>query len=295
MELRDIEIFLRLAEELHFGRTAEQLHISQARVSQSIAKQERRIGAALFERTSRKVTLTPIGARLRDDLQDGYDRIQAGLDSAVEAARGTAGTLRLGLIGAQGYDLAPLTRAFRARHPGCELIFREVPFSDPFTQLRAGEVDLQSMWLPVREPDLTVGPLVLSEPMWLMTDDAHPLAARESVTLEDLADCTLPRIPDAAPAYWVEAVLPSHTPSGRPIARGPLATTFQEIEPAVLSGTTQCVVHTEATRYYRRPGITYTPIEDAPPSRWSLIWRTAGETALVRAYAQVAAELAADR
>ncbi|MGI5524918.1 LysR family transcriptional regulator [Micromonospora sp. CA-259024] len=67
MELRDIEIFLTLAEELHFTRTAERLHVTQARVSQAIKKQERRIGAALFERNNRNVALTPIDQRLFDD------------------------------------------------------------------------------------------------------------------------------------------------------------------------------------------------------------------------------------
>ncbi|MFD0526058.1 LysR family transcriptional regulator [Kitasatospora arboriphila] len=61
MEFRDIEIFLVLAEELHFGRAAERLRVSQARVSQALKKQERRIGAVLFERTSRTVRLTDVG------------------------------------------------------------------------------------------------------------------------------------------------------------------------------------------------------------------------------------------
>ena len=69
MELRDIEIFLTLAEELHFTRTAERLHVTQARVSQAIKKQERRIGAALFERNNRQVALTPIGQQLFDDIR----------------------------------------------------------------------------------------------------------------------------------------------------------------------------------------------------------------------------------
>ncbi|MGW8882036.1 LysR family transcriptional regulator, partial [Streptomyces mirabilis] len=68
MELRDIEIFLTLAEELHFGRTAARLHVSPARVSQAIKKQERRIGGALFDRTSHHVRLTPLGRQLYDDL-----------------------------------------------------------------------------------------------------------------------------------------------------------------------------------------------------------------------------------
>ncbi|MBE1592110.1 LysR family transcriptional regulator [Nonomuraea angiospora] len=72
VELRDIEIFLTLAEELHFSRTAERLHITQARVSQAIKKQERSIGAALFERSSRQVRLTPLGEQLHRDLSAGY-------------------------------------------------------------------------------------------------------------------------------------------------------------------------------------------------------------------------------
>lgn len=83
VELRDIEIFLVLAEELHFGRTAQRLHISQARVSQAIKKQERRIGAELFARTSRTVRLTEVGRQFRDDLQPVY----AGLHESLERAR----------------------------------------------------------------------------------------------------------------------------------------------------------------------------------------------------------------
>jgi len=75
MERRDAEIFLTLAEELHFGRTAERLFVSQARVSQSIKKLERRIGAPLFERTSRHVALTPIGRQLHRDIGPAYRRI----------------------------------------------------------------------------------------------------------------------------------------------------------------------------------------------------------------------------
>ncbi|MFD0853538.1 LysR family transcriptional regulator, partial [Actinomadura adrarensis] len=78
MELRDIEIFLTLAEELHFGRTATRLRISPARVTQAIQKQERHIGGPLFERTSRTVRLTPLGSQLRDDLRPVYAGLRDG-------------------------------------------------------------------------------------------------------------------------------------------------------------------------------------------------------------------------
>ncbi|MQY13802.1 hypothetical protein SRB5_39570 [Streptomyces sp. RB5] len=288
MELRDIEIFLTLAEELHFGRTAERLHVSQARVSQSIAKQERRIGAALFERTSRKVALTPIGSRLRDDLDAGYRLITAGLQRATDAARGASGTLNLGIMGPLAHDIAHLTALFRARHPGCELRFREAHFSDPFGPLRAGDVDVQLTWLPVREADLTVGPELLVEPVALAVSPDHPLAGREYVELEDLADCEMMRPAYPVPDYWLRTLAPDTTPSGRPIRGGVRAATIQEAFAMVAAGLCVTTVFAPVTRYYPRADIDFVPLRDATPSRWALVWRTAHETALVRALAETA-------
>lgn len=289
MDLRDIEIFLTLAEELHFGRTAQRLHLTTARVSQSIKKQERRIGAPLFERTSRTVRLTPIGERLATDLAAGYSRMRAAIDAATAAARGHTATLTLGVFGPHAYELAPALDRFRSHHPPCEIRFREVHFSDPFGPLRAGQVDLQTCWLPVREPDLTVGPTVLTDALMLMTAAAHPLAVRESVSLEDLADCVLPRVTPAVPGYWEAAVLPAHTPSGRPIPRGPKVTTFQEVQAVVAANQAVCVVFAEASRYYPRPGTVYLPIHDAAPGHWALIWRAVDDNPLIQAFAEAAA------
>ncbi len=116
MELRDIEIFLTLAEELHFGRTAERLRVSQARVSQSIKQQERRIGGALFERTSRNVRLTPLGERLRERLEAGYGEIMAGIDEAATSAREQAGTLTVGTMATHYQEIATVVDLFRQRH-----------------------------------------------------------------------------------------------------------------------------------------------------------------------------------
>ena len=292
MELRDIEIFLTLAEELHFGRTAERLRVSQARVSQAIAKQERRIGATLFERTSRQVALTPIGAQLRADLQAGYQRILDGTEAASAAARGIGGRLTVGTMGALAHEIADVTGLFRTRFPACELRFREIRTSDPFGPLRDGEVDIALLWLPVREPDLTVGPVVRTTPVHLMVAATHPYAQHETVCLEDLADCVVPQSTRPIPAYWEAALVPFHTPSGRPIQRGPKVATWQEVLAVVAAGDAVLPIQAEASRYYPWPDIAYIPIRDAQPSKWALIWRTAGETALVRAFARTAEDVA---
>lgn len=188
MELRDIEIFLTLAGELHFGRTAERLRVSQARVSQSIKQQERRIGAALFERTSRTVRLTPLGERLRDRLDAGYREIMVGIEEAAAAARGQIGTLTVGTMGPHHQEIAAVFDLFRQRHPQCALRTREILPSDPFGPLRAGRVDVGILWLPVREPDLAVGPHLHTEQLVLAVGSDHPLAGRDRVSMEELGD-----------------------------------------------------------------------------------------------------------
>jgi DNA-binding transcriptional LysR family regulator len=291
VELRDIEIFLTLAEELHFGRTAERLHVSQARVSQSIKRQERRIGATLFERTSRTVLLTPVGRRLREDLQRGYELIQAGIAAATAAGRGLSGTVRLGVMGALGLEMRDVIEAFRARHPDCDVRTLEFHFGDPFGALRTGRVDVQFLWLPVREPDLTVGPVVLAEGRVLAVKAGHALADRESVSLEDLGDQVVLGPGRGLPPYWEEAMLPLHTPGGRPVPRGPAVRTFHEALAVVAAGQGITVLNEHVARHHRHPGVVCLPIHDAPPTEWAMVWRAAGESAHVRAFAQTVSQV----
>jgi DNA-binding transcriptional LysR family regulator len=278
MERRDLEVFLALAEELHFSRTAERLHVSQARVSQSVKQLERRIGAPLFERTSRRVALTPIGHRLRDDLAPAYRQIVDGIARAVEAARGTS-LLRVGFEAPAVADLVgDVLDRFRARHPDSEVRVREAPFTDPFSLLRDDEVDVLVTLFPVDEPDLTVGPVVHEEPLVLAVPDTHPFTRQRSVTLEDLARDTVFRA-----AYWRDA-----TPSGSPITRGRDVTTFQELLTAIANGEGVCPLGAHAAGYFARPKIAFLPLVDAPRLAWGVVWRTAGETVRVREFAAAA-------
>ncbi|WP_345570353.1 LysR family transcriptional regulator [Nonomuraea rosea] len=115
MELREIEIFLALAEELHFGRVAERLHVSVAAVSKAIKKQERAVGVELFARDSRNVRLTPVGEQLRDDLRQVYQGLTQSLERARLAARGKTGTLRVSLF---PVNVQELRRYFESSAPG---------------------------------------------------------------------------------------------------------------------------------------------------------------------------------
>jgi DNA-binding transcriptional LysR family regulator len=285
IELRDIEIFLTLADELHFGRTAERLHITPGRVSQSIAKHERQVGGPLFDRTTRKVRLTPLGERLRQDLSVGYRQIMAGFDVATTTAGGISGTLTLGAVGPMSLVFSDVTDRFQSRHPGARVQVREVSPPDPLMALRSGDVDVALLWLPVREPDLTVGPILRRTEVLLMVGATHPFAGRGSICLEDFGDCAVVR-GGSIPRYMEEVLNPYYTPTGRPVARGPQVTSWNDALVAVAAGDVVAAVTTDLSHYYCWPNLVYLPIRDAAPLDWALVWRTAAESGLIRAFAQ---------
>jgi DNA-binding transcriptional LysR family regulator len=292
MEQREIEAFLTLADELHFGRTAERLHVSTARISQAIKTLERRVGAPLFERTSRRVALTPLGRRLHEDLRPAYQRIQEGLERAIAAGRGVDGVLRVGFVNAAAGRLILLVAdGFRARHPRCAVEIREVQVGDCLVALRAGEIDVLLATFPIEEADLTTGSVLLSEPRVLAVSSRHPFARRESVSLEDLARDEVLRAPCSDLGYWEAARVPERTPGGRRIERGQVTVTFQEMLTLIGAGRGVYPVGAHATRYYTRPDVTYVPFRDAPPLEWGLIWRTSAETSRVRAFDEAARDV----
>lgn len=279
MERREIEVLLTLAEELHFGRTAQRLHLSQARVSQTVRALELRIGAPLFARTSRRVELTPLGRTLRDEIAPAHQRIDDAVARAVAAGRGEGGLLRLGFEAPGVADLVrPLLDGF-----GGDVQVREAGFEDPFGVLRAGEVDALVTLLPVDEPDLVAGPVLLTEPMVLAVAAGHPFARRPTVTLEDLARDTVLRAARPAPPYWVHPPAAWTTAAGAPVQRGPVVATFQELLASVAGGDGICPLAAHAAAYFARPSIAFVPFADGPPVEWAVVWSVAGETARVRA------------
>jgi DNA-binding transcriptional LysR family regulator len=266
--------------------------VSTSRVSQTIAKLERRVGAPLFNRTSRRVELTAVGRRLQEDLRPAWAQIAAAIERAIDTGRGLTGTLRVAFVGAAGGQL--LTGAvelFRVSAPGCEVRLREAQMVDVFPWLRNGDVDLALATLPVDEPDITCGPVLVSEARMLAVASNHPLARRESVSLEDLAQVKVMRMPASLPASLHQERTPRATPTGRPVRNGPAAETFNEMLTLIGAGHGAFPVGAQTRRYYARPDVTYVPFNDAPPLQWALMWRADGATARVRAFNDAAVQL----
>ncbi len=285
VDWQEIETFLAVADELHFGRAAARLRLSQARVSQTIKKLERCVGSPLFDRTTRRVALTPIGARLRDDLRPARDAVVEALARAQAAGRGVTGVLRVGFLGPVGGRVVlEVMAALRTSHPDLEVHVQETHIADPCRPLRDGEVDVLLTQLPVAEPGIQTGPVVLSEPRVLAVSAHHPYARRDSVRLEDLAGDRTFRPAGSPPADWLDSYLPWSTPDGRPIERGPAVATFQELLALVAAGQGICPVAAHNVRYHPRPDIAFVPLVDAPPFEFGLAWRSSARTTRVQTF-----------
>ncbi|MGA5759498.1 LysR family transcriptional regulator [Nonomuraea bangladeshensis] len=292
LERHELEAFLTLAEELHFGRTAERLHVSTARISQTIAKLERRIGVPLFNRSSRRVELSAVGRQLYGEIRPAWHQIITAYERAIDTGRGLTGTLRVAFVGAAGgHLLVGAAELFRRRQPDCDVQVREAQMVDLMPWLRAGEVDLALGTFPVDEPDIVTGPVLVSEARMLAVPARHPFARRQRISMEDLARVKLLQLPDSLPGSLREDRTPPATPEGRPIEPGPSASTFNEMLTLIGAGLGAFPVGAQARRYYTRPDVAYVPISDAPPLRWGLLWRAESATARVRAFAETAHDL----
>jgi DNA-binding transcriptional LysR family regulator len=134
VELREIRVFLALAEELHFGRTAHRLGLTQSRVSQTLRTLESKLADQLLRRTSRHVALTTAGERLLTEVGEPYREMLDALGRCSGADRPLHGTLRLGVVaaGAVAPGLLRVVELFEARYPECRVEIAELPFRERY-------------------------------------------------------------------------------------------------------------------------------------------------------------------
>jgi DNA-binding transcriptional LysR family regulator len=293
VELRELRLFLTLAEELHFARTAERLQLTPSRVSQSLRTLEAKLGAQLVHRTSRRVKLTRFGEQFRRDVAPAVEQLDGVLDRANERTRRVEGTLRLGMFSAPagGPRLVEIIQAFEALHPMAAVEVVAVSWDDPFGPLREGDVDLMATWLPLADPELVVGPVLTDQPRELAVPPDHALADRDFVDVEELADYRLMRF-DNWPKELHETVLPSRTPGGRPIeqVRIPVGEgTVSDVAVRVARG--EIVFPTVASAASYMGDLRFVPIKGMPELRSALVWRRPARHPTLRAFIEVAREL----
>ena len=188
MELRHLRYFVVLAEELHFGRAARRLAISQPPLSVAIRQLEASVAAQLFERNSKEVRLTPAGQALQVSARRLLQQAEEAAAEARDESQGSAGRLRIGFVGAMLYRGLPQALArFRAAHPAVRITLAELNSGEQMTELLHDRMDIGFVHTS-RMPAELRHVLLLSEPFVACLPAGHRLARRRAVSLADLRD-----------------------------------------------------------------------------------------------------------
>ncbi|KVC95882.1 LysR family transcriptional regulator [Burkholderia ubonensis] len=202
MELKQLRYFVAVADELHFGRAAKRLFISQPALSFDIRKFEDALGVQLFARTSKSVALTNAGEVLLGEARRLLLQAAEAERLTVRSASGYAGRLRVGFVHSMLYrGLPDAVRRFEADHPGVEIVLSEMNTQAQVQAIQRGQIDLGYAHWGHFPPEVDSTP-IHAEPFVCCLPAGHPLARRRQVALAALADEPFILFPrDAAPHY----------------------------------------------------------------------------------------------
>ncbi|RYL99230.1 LysR family transcriptional regulator [Sporolactobacillus sp. THM7-7] len=188
MELRHLVYFVTVAEELHFGRAAARLQMTQPPLSKQIQQLEEEIGVTLFRRTRRHVELTTAGRLFLPEARQVLTQLHQAIDTAQRAERGEFGRIVVGFVGSATYDILPrIIREYRKQFPDVSVMLQELSTPDQISALTDGRIDVGLLHPPV------AGSLIETEPVQrgfcaLSMPKNHPLAKKDKITIQDLRD-----------------------------------------------------------------------------------------------------------
>lgn len=206
VELRQLEAFVAVASELHFGRAAEKLHMGQPTLSDLVRRLEREMGTPLLTRTTRRVALTSAGAELRQRAKTILAEVAAATAVVKQWADGDVGTVRLGITPPVAAALpGHLAAVLHHEAPGIDLVMRRMWLNDLRSALVDGQVDVAMTCGPVPAQLGVVSEVVCGEPLFVGLRTDHRLTTRDEVDLVDLAGETLGMHSDALFPTWVLA------------------------------------------------------------------------------------------
>ncbi len=293
IELRTLRQFLAVAEELHFGRAAERLHMTQPPLTQAIQKLEASLGASLFERTSRSVALSPAGQALLPQALALLKQADALAATVQAAARGGRGRLRLGFVSTVGYgELPRWLRLFREAFAEIELSLREATLDVQLREFAQGELDAGFIiHTPGAHPAGFERLKIASEPMLLALSADDVLAGGATVDAAAVLGQPLVIFPrEIAPSLF-DALLAFYRQHGREPRIVQEAIQMQTIVNLVSAGIGLAWVPASVMAF-QRAGVVYKPLAGAAPvCETSLIWRADAAPTVRRFVEHVQAQL----
>jgi DNA-binding transcriptional LysR family regulator len=309
VQLRRLEYFVAVAEELSFSQAARRLHIAQPPLSNQVKKLETELGVVLFERTSRGVLLTDAGELLLEEARRILLQVEQTVAVVRRVGRGEVGRLTVGFVpSASNSVLPPILQRFRQRSPGVELFLRELRPDLVVAALQDQQIDAGLLFLPLaaaerggerRDADHGRRPeapglraeVVSREPLVIALPEGHRLAGQAEIDLADLAGepFVLPKRYQGMPGLYGQVVDLCRRAGFTPEAVQKDVWLMQTIVGLVAGGTGVALVPESVRAALGREGVVYKPVKgSAPTVELGLLWRAGDQGPVLQAFLDVA-------
>jgi DNA-binding transcriptional LysR family regulator len=282
VDLRKLRYFVAVAEQLHFGRAAEVLHIAQPVLSRQIKALEGELKTPLFVRTKRATELTPAGEQLLADARPLLASAEALRRRVGQAACG-GHTFTIGFM--PGLIVTPAVRALRLARPDLTVEVIRTTWDDQTDVIHDGRADVSYVRLPIDQRGLQVRPL-MAEPRAVVLPTSHRLAGKDAVSVADLTGEHLLQDPDTVPE-WRDIATELRAAAGR--APGPVFRSVEEKLEHVAAGDGIIIVPLSAATFYTRPDVAHVPVADIGPNQVCLAWDSSRRSRLIEQFAAIAA------
>ena len=291
IELRQLRYFVAVAEEMHFGRAALRLHMTQPPLSQTIQALEAALDTLLFSRTKRSIALTPAGAALLPEARRMLLQAAALPELVRRAASGASGRLSLAFVSTADYSvLPPFLREFREQYPQVQIDLREATSDVQLEELAHGRIDVGLLIPPLSDKaraELDYA-AVLSEPLILAVPKGlKALRGKSTVALKTLADMPLIIFPRRIAPAFHDAILTCFRDAGLTPRIGQEAIQMQTIVGLVSAGMGIALVP-QSVSNLKRPGVEYKALTGKTPLvETGLAWRRDNASPVLRAFLEL--------
>jgi DNA-binding transcriptional LysR family regulator len=288
MELRHLHYFIAVAEELHFSRAAERLHISQPPLSQQIQSLEEELGIKLFERTKRQVHLTEAGKVFLERSYLVLAQLEQVIEVTQQIGRGEVGRLAIGFVDSAMYTLLPeILRVFREQFPLVELRLYEMTTAQQIQALYDKQIDVGIVRSAISESGLNVECLS-HELLVLALPENHPFSTQAQVSLSSLADEFFILFPAKLGPVFYEQIIHSCQQAGFRPKVAQEAVQMQTIIGLVAAGLGIAIVPASLQNFHRS-GVIYRPLqEQIPNTGLYLAWRQHDSSSVVSPFLNLA-------
>ncbi|WP_306369380.1 LysR substrate-binding domain-containing protein [Nocardiopsis sp. CC223A] len=264
--LGDLRLFSVVAEELHFGRAAARLHLSQPGLSYRVKALEDALGYQVLARNRRGVRLTPAGEVLLAGARRLLGEAHRVVDDGGRVARGELATVRVGFVGTALYSLLPaVLRAARERHPALQVRVEERKSADQVRLLQLGQLDLGLVHLPVDPRSGLEATPVLEDPVGVALPSEHPLAGEDTIALADLAEDAFVLFPRELEPQTYDRYTDACVAAGFAPRVAHEATGLQTILALVAAGMGVAFVARSVARGFSRSGVVFRPLTGTAP------------------------------